>query len=145
MDKVSISSQRIAYLDIARGIGILLVVLAHSDLAWISTYLHRFIYSFHVPLFFFLSGYFFSTKIPFGIFIKKRFNAILKPYLFTIFLIYLVKTSFTNMSFGTMLGRLAKSLYATGEYIEWIPLWFLPACFLPVYSRISFTALFLPV
>ena len=29
-----------------------------------------------------------------------------------------------------MFGRLAKSLYATGEYIEWIPLWFLPSLFL---------------
>jgi len=81
-------------------------------------------------LFFFLSGYFFNAKTPFGIFAKKRFNAILKPYLFTIFLIYLASVSFTNMSFGTMLGRLAKSMYATGEYIEWIPLWFLPSLFL---------------
>lgn len=130
MDKASTPSKRIAYLDIAKGIGILLVVLAHSDLALISPYLHRFIYSFHVPLFFFLSGYFFNAQIPFGTFVRKRFNAVLKPYLFTIFLIYLVTISFTNMSFGTMLGRFAKSMYATGEYIEWIPLWFLPSLFL---------------
>lgn len=123
-------SERIAYIDIAKGIGILLVVLGHSDLALISPYLHQFIYSFHVPLFFFLSGYFFHVKNPLGVFIKKQFNAILKPYLFTIILIYLVSISFTNMRFATALGRIVKSLYATGFYIEWIPLWFLPSLFI---------------
>jgi len=123
------SSERIVYIDIAKGIGILLVVLAHSDLALVSPYLHQFIYSFHVPLFFFLSGYFFNVKTPIGIFAKKRFNAILKPYLFTLLLIYLASISFTGMSLGTALGRFIKSMYATGEYIEWIPLWFLPSLF----------------
>ena len=124
------SSERIVYIDIAKGLGILLVVLAHSDLALISPYLHQFIYSFHVPLFFFLSGYFFNVKTPIGIFTKKRFNAILKPYLFTLLLIYLASISFTGMSLGTALGRFVKSMYATGEYIEWIPLWFLPSLFI---------------
>ncbi|MDK1081250.1 MAG: acyltransferase family protein [Anaerolineae bacterium] len=129
MEKPSIDSKRIGYIDIAKGIGILLVVLAHSDLALISAYLHKFIYSFHVPLFFFLSGYFFNAEVPLQLFIKKRFNAILKPYLFTILLIYLAFVSFTKMSIGRALGRILKSMYATGEYIEWIPLWFLPSLF----------------
>jgi len=34
------------------------------------------------------------------------------------------------MNFGTALGRIAKSMYATGAYIEWIPLWFLPSLFI---------------
>jgi len=122
-------SGRIIYIDIAKGIGILLVVLAHSDLALISPYAHQVIYSFHVPLFFFLSGYFFNIKTPFWIFTEKRFNAILKPFLVTLILIYLATISFTGMRLGTALTRFAKSMYATGEYIEWIPLWFLPSLF----------------
>lgn len=51
-------------INIARGIGILLVVLGHSFPSWeggikneFFLYLFRFIYSFHMPLFFFLSGF----------------------------------------------------------------------------------------
>ena len=126
----STSSNRIAYIDIAKGIGILLVVMAHNDLSLVSPYLHRFIYAFHMPLFFFLSGYFFNSEVPFVKFFSKRFNSILKPYFFTIFLIYATSLSFTNMSFKTALGRIIKSMYATALYIDWVQLWFLPSLFI---------------
>jgi polysaccharide biosynthesis protein PslL len=122
-------SQRIAYIDIAKGIGILLVVLGHSDLALVSPYLHQIIYSFHIPLFFFLSGIFFNPRIAPGLYLKKRFRSILQPYLFVIFLIFLASISFTNMGIDTALVRFAKSLYASTLYIWWIPLWFLPSLF----------------
>jgi fucose 4-O-acetylase-like acetyltransferase len=82
-----------------------------------------------MPLFFFLSGYFFNPEVPFWALLKKRFNTILKPYLVTILLIYIVSLSFTNMRFATVFGRIAKSLYATGYYIDWVQLWFLPSLF----------------
>lgn len=123
------SRARVEYIDIAKGIGILLVALAHADVSLVSPYLHRFIYSFHMPLFFFLSGYFFNPEVPFWALLKKRFNTILKPYLVTILLIYIVSLSFTNMRFATVFGRIAKSLYATGYYIDWVQLWFLPSLF----------------
>ena len=129
MNQASIPSQRIAYLDVAKGIGILLVALAHADISLVSPYLHKFIYAFHMPLFFFLSGYFFKPGIPFWALLKKRFNSILKPYLVTIFLIYIVSLSFTNMRFATAIGRILKSMYATGYYIDWVQLWFLPSLF----------------
>jgi polysaccharide biosynthesis protein PslL len=122
-------SRRIVYLDIAKGIGILLVVMAHNDLAAVSLFLYRFIYSFHMPLFFFLSGYFLNTSAPFLNFLWKRFNTILKPYLFTILLIYITSVSFSNMSFKTALGRMGKAMYASGLYIDWVQLWFLPSLF----------------
>jgi fucose 4-O-acetylase-like acetyltransferase len=121
--------KRIEYLDIARGIGILLVVLGHNDLGALSPFLHKFIYSFHIPLFFFLSGYFINTSLPFLDFLRKRFHAILKPYLFTIFLIYLASVSFEKMGFETALGRILKSLYGSINYIDWGQLWFLPHLF----------------
>ncbi len=123
------SSERVEYIDIARGIGILLVALAHADVSLFSPYLHRLIYSFHMPLFFFLSGYFFNPEIPFWALLKRRFNTVLKPYLVTILLIYIASLSFTNMRFATVFGRIAKSLYGTGYYIDWVQLWFLPCLF----------------
>ena len=123
------NNERVEYIDIARGIGILLVALAHADVSLFSPYLHQLIYSFHMPLFFFLSGYFFNPGIPFWALLKKRFNTILKPYLVTILLIYIVSLSFTNIRFATVFGRIAKSLYGTGYYIDWVQLWFLPSLF----------------
>jgi len=122
-------SKRIEYLDIAKGIGILLVVLGHNDFEVISLFVQRLIYSFHMPLFFFLSGYFINTAVPFFDFFKKRFNALIKPYLFTIFLIYFTSVSFEKMGFNMAITRTVKSLYGSGHYLDWVQLWFLPHLF----------------
>ena len=122
-------SKRIEYLDIAKGVGILLVVLGHNDFEVISVFLQRLIYSFHMPLFFFLSGYFLNTTIPFFDFVKKRFNSLLKPFLFTVLLIYFTSVSFEKMSFATAITRTVKSLYGSGAYLDWVQLWFLPHLF----------------
>ena len=122
-------SKRIEYLDIAKGIGILLVVLGHNDFEVISVFIQRLIYSFHMPLFFFLSGYFLNTAVPFFVFLKKRFHSLLKPYLFTIFLIYFTSVSFEKMGFNTAIQRTVKSLYGSGYYLDWVQLWFLPHLF----------------
>ena len=122
-------SKRIEYIDIARGIGILLVVMGHNDFAAISPFAYKVIYSFHMPLFFFLSGYFINPSVEFWTFFKKRFNSLLKPYFFTIFLIYFVSISFGRIGFQTALQRIIKSLYGAGYYIDWVQLWFLPHLF----------------
>jgi polysaccharide biosynthesis protein PslL len=122
-------SKRIGYLDIARGIGILLVVLGHNDFEVISVFARQIIYSFHIPLFFFLSGYFIDTSVSFFDFFKKRFNGVLKPFFFTLFLIYFTSISFEKMGFNTAITRIVKSLYGTGHYIDWVQLWFLPHLF----------------
>jgi polysaccharide biosynthesis protein PslL len=105
------------------------VVLGHNDFGYISPFGYQLIYSFHMPLFFFLSGYFINTAIGFWGFTVKRFNSLLKPYLFTIFMIYFTSISFEQMGFQTALGRIIKSLYASGYYIDWVQLWFLPHLF----------------
>ena len=122
-------SKRIEYLDIAKGIGILLVVLGHNDFEVISPFIQRMIYSFHMPLFFFLSGYFLNASIPFLDFFKKRFHALMKPYFFIIFLIYFTSVSFEKMGFNTAITRTVKSLYGSGYYLDWVQLWFLPHLF----------------
>ena len=64
--------KRVQYIDIAKGIGILLVVLGHNDLNAYHPMLHRFIYAFHMALFFFLSGIFFNPKRDFKTLVKKH-------------------------------------------------------------------------
>lgn len=53
------SNNRIAWVDIAKGIGIVLVLIGHISQ---NKNLHYFIYSFHMPLFFIISGYLYSEK-----------------------------------------------------------------------------------
>ena len=133
-------AKRIEYMDIARGIGILLVVLGHNDFEALSVYVHQVIYSFHIPLFFFLSGYFVNTSNSFFDFFKKRFNSLLKPYFFTLFLIYFVSVSFEKMGFTMAITRIVKALYGTGHYIDWVQLWFLPELFVvSLYAFIFIT------
>ena len=134
-------SNRIEYLDIAKGIGILLVVLGHNDFEVISPFVQRLIYSFHMPLFFFLSGYFLNTAVPFFEFFKKRFNSLLKPFFFTIFLIYFTSISFEKMGFNTAITRIVKSLYGSGHYLDWVQLWFLPHLFAVSLYAFLFIAL----
>ena len=59
------------YIDIAKGIGIYFIVLGHS--VGNSHFLHPYLYSFHVPLFFILSGMVFryDKTVPCLEFLKK--------------------------------------------------------------------------
>jgi acyltransferase len=74
-------AQRVVWADIAKGIGIFLVIVGHSGLP---VYAQWWIWSFHLPLFFFISGYFFSfNRYPNILsFLQKRARGLLLPYLF---------------------------------------------------------------
>jgi fucose 4-O-acetylase-like acetyltransferase len=71
---------RLDWLDAAKGLGILLVMLGHTD---IPSQLKTYIYTFHMPLFFFLSGYLFTLKkFPnLKVFLTKRTKSLILPYL----------------------------------------------------------------
>lgn len=71
--------QRFDYIDIARGLGILMVVWAHIMLVG---WTHRMIYAFHMPLFFFLSGMVFNRGRYNGFkdFISHRAKRLFLPY-----------------------------------------------------------------
>ena len=112
------TKQRLLYIDIAKGIGILLVALAHNDLAGYAPLLYHWIYSFHMPLFFFLSGLFFKPEIGFIDLLRRRFDSLLKPYFFGIFLIYFGAIFFDKMGLPIAFGRLLKSLYANRRVIQ---------------------------
>jgi fucose 4-O-acetylase-like acetyltransferase len=64
--------------DAFKGIGILLVILGHTSRI---PGLTQFIYSFHMPLFFWLSGYLFTLR-PFRKFLRRKSMTLLVPYVF---------------------------------------------------------------
>lgn len=73
---------RFEYIDVTKAVGILLVLLGHTKL--IPENLYIIIYSFHMPLFFIISGILFNAdkydKTAFVPFIKTRFKAYIIPY-----------------------------------------------------------------
>lgn len=74
-EKIMIDSQnkRYDFIDVAKGIGILFVVFAHVNY---TPSLLTIIYSFHMPLFFVLSGMLFNPNkySGFKVFIKENFK-----------------------------------------------------------------------
>lgn len=70
------NKNRIDWIDMAKGYGMLAVIIAHIC----SGPLHIWIYTFHMPLFFFLSGYVFNNNSGFVDFLKKKAKALLLPY-----------------------------------------------------------------
>ena len=62
MENTMINKKRIEWVDIAKGIGIFLMVMGHTGIPRIG---NQWIYSFHMPLFFFISGFLFNTSVNF--------------------------------------------------------------------------------
>ncbi len=103
---MSKSNQLIALLNVW---GIMLVVLGHSGfeepvIAEKLSRLHSWIYSFHMPLFFFLSGYLFSltnpdfTRIKPQAFFKKKVLRLLVPYVVLGIILWGIKFAFSSFS-----------------------------------------------
>jgi polysaccharide biosynthesis protein PslL len=129
LQNLSAGAKRVKYIDIAKGIGIVLVVMGHNDFSLISSFAFKLIYSFHMPMFFFMSGMFFKPDMPFWKFASRRFNRVLRPFLFTILLIYFMRIFFSKVSIIVATRNLLKALYANGHYLNWVQLWFLPHLF----------------
>jgi fucose 4-O-acetylase-like acetyltransferase len=96
---------RIIFLDVAKAICVILVVIGHyspdNSPFWYVD-LHSIIYTFHMPLFMFASGYIYiATKkdINYGSFIWKKVKRLIVPYIVTSFIIITLKLlSAGNMS-----------------------------------------------
>ena len=126
-------TKRLDWIDQARGLSIFLVVYGHNF-----PINEPYIYSFHVPLFFLISGMFHPKSINLAL-IKKRAKMILLPYFFWSFSLYffwlIIGRKFGNSSVLDLspIDNLIGVFYAQGgqSYMDWgIPLWFLPCIFL---------------
>lgn len=122
---------RIGWIDIARGIGILLVVYGHALSAG---ELRAVIYSFHMPLFFLLSGLVFRYKLDesFVEFVKKNAKNILLPYAFFALLSFILWYVTKHPSVASALFQFGSIFYGNGNYnlLQFNNiLWFLPCLF----------------
>lgn len=135
--------KRISYLSTARVIGILLVVLGHSypfnvPLGQGFEFLRTFIYSFHMPLFVFLSGFLAakSNHIPKD-YIANRAGKLLIPYFVLSLAFFLPKVllqGYLNDTVSFSFTYLLRSELIPRENV-WGHFWFLPVIFyLGVFS-----------
>ena len=93
--------KRFYWVDIAKGIGIICVVLNHFDYS--SLYIQRIIAAFHMPLFFFLSGYVskYNNEDTICDFSKKKIQRLIIPYIAFYLLWHEVSLqSLVRMSYG---------------------------------------------
>lgn len=103
---------RDTYIDIAKGIGMLLVIYGH--LAERSDFLRIIIYSFHMPLFFIISGYYFNAQADFRAVLKKGLKQIVAPaYLFLVLDFLLI-----NHNDYLTLKNIVNSLIFRGGMVE---------------------------
>lgn len=120
-------------IDIAKAIGILLMILGHcKGLPYIFS---NFIFSFHMPLFFILSGYFYKSRSMKDLFICGN-KHLVKPYLITAFFcIFLCLTAgdwelVKDKIIGTVMSNGGWSHEMFGTNLPYIgPIWFLLALY----------------
>lgn len=125
-------NNRISYLDIFKGFGIFFVVFGHVTHIGI---LREYIWNFHMPLFFFVSGLLYKPNLRFKDFLLKRIKSIYTPYIifflvtFCYWLLierhfrggeYSIWHQLIGLPYGTYEGN---HLYFNGA------LWFLPCLF----------------
>ena len=113
-------SSRDNTIDILKGVGIILVVIGHSGCPHIVS---KYIYTFHMPLFFMASGYFFSEKSVKNLwtFVKKKIKGIYLPFAlcslaFLLLHNTLFKFGLINDEYGTTTG-VVSSLYSDREIV----------------------------
>lgn len=112
-------NKRMLWLDALRGFGIFIITLGHLGCFDL---LERYIYSFHVPLFFFISGYLYRRSArPIKNFILNKTYTILVP-----FLAWTVLSTLVNVVMGYRLELLFKKMITYDGLLTWnSPLWFL--------------------
>ena len=120
--KQETATQRLQFIDIAKGLGIMLVLFGH--LLPNHSVVKAIIYSFHMPLFFITAGYVLSNR-PFSSIIKKRFRSVIIPYL----VFGLIYGSFDLKSLCFILYGSNESLIYAGSNGM---LWFLPCLFFSI-------------
>lgn len=125
---------RYSYLDIAKGIGILMVVWAHIMLVGWS---HKVCYAFHMPLFFFVSGMLFDRNkyAGFSSFIGKRSRRLLLPYVIYSVITWAIWAAFRFIrhdAVDSYIAPLLQTIIAQGSgafLVHNSALWFIPCLF----------------
>ena len=126
----SVFIKRESYVDTVKVFAILSVVLGH-----IASPFGKFIFSWHMPLFFFLSGFFIKIETKSSIFVQKNFKRLIIPYFIFGFLgliLGITKAGILNRELSYFNEFLGLFYYMDYSYLKnhyGSVLWFLPTLF----------------
>lgn len=130
-------SPRINYIDMAKGLGIMCIIWCHNETP---LWLNNWMFSFHVPIFFIISGYFFKQKT-IGTAVKDGWIQLIRPLLVTVLLsvlflliIFFKKGYYDGPPFFFWMKKTFSFTIENGI----IGMWFLAALF---YGKIILTIL----
>lgn len=119
---------RIGWIDAAKGIGIIFVILGHSPL---SSDVRAFLYAFHIPLFFFLSGLMIRDRHNISLAAKAR--TLLFPYAALCLILLFIYWSYEkdmNEATTTYAEALWGFVYSSATTLKIdAPVWFLTCLF----------------
>jgi len=129
-------NQRESWADSYKAVAIFFVVLGHRVL--INHEIVTWIYSFHMPMFFFISGVFFNPKGSFIDYAQNKVKSLLMPYIVfapMLFLFwYFIGRNYgesVNGNYSVNLNLLGIIYSQYNEWMQWgIQMWFLPCLFI---------------
>ena len=118
--------KRVTWVDTAKGWGMLAIIVSH---VMTGHPVSRWLYTFHVPLFFFLSGFLFRADRPWGDFLKGKLKRMLLPYFALALPIIPAEAALAGSAAGfwERFGELAVGVLVQRRL--W-PIWFLACLFL---------------
>lgn len=132
------SEKRLQHIDVARGIAIICIILGHLGISEIN----RFVFTFHVPIFYLITGYFIKADGKMSDFIKGKLRTLILPYVSACIIMIAMSTIIHILTIRdgreaeTALSWAYAAIYGSGNsYREpfWINniggLWFLLASF----------------
>ncbi len=132
---------RLGFIDIARAFAIIFIVFGHTIVHNQNSYLlYQFLYSFHVVLFFIISGYIYQDNQTIKEFTKKRFFSLMIPY-FIFSILFLIPYFIFGINVKEAMGangstnlvplfkEIIYGVGANGSLKQNTSLWFLPALF----------------
>lgn len=136
-------TKRVDWVDIAKGWGIVLVVFGHAarglDSAGMTfsgfAEVDKFIYSFHMPLFFALSGFFFLTSVKKGgrEYLLSKVSTILYPYLIWSLIQILIQYAASSLINGNVTWNDVVTFYEPrGQF------WYLVGLFITSITNLLF-------
>ena len=142
--RTEVQDNRVQFVDIAKGIAMICIILGHLG----NETINRVVFTFHVPIFFLITGYFTTDKRSLSDFIKNKARTLIVPYYITCSVIIIIATivgMITGNAKEAALNWIYASLYGSGNsytepfYIKSIgALWFLWATFWgSIFLRLS--------
>ncbi|MBR0412369.1 MAG: acyltransferase family protein [Eubacterium sp.] len=122
------TKNRIDWIDLARGVGVLLVIFGHTKIPYFAAYLS---YAFHIPLFFMISGICFKVNdVSFFDFLVKKIKTIIIPYIFCSFIILINLTLNDTLANGFSSAVLIDNCKKLIVQRHYQTVWFLACLFI---------------